>query len=410
MAFLLGGLTAELATAITEGLIEVGIGDTTSALIAGSVASQASNTVGSAITQGLQEAAKQVLGTDEYTKKAQELEKLKSDSSFVYNLVMAENKNMPVKTNKRQEQQTNVPSTPNVPKVIGATVSSLVNSDQKNVSNYSMLGNILKNVKQDINQQQDQQTNKVKDRSTMLADLITQQSSFIANGGSVDKSIVDLVGSDQTKLSMVQKLSSYYADKVQDDTDEYKRIKAIYNGKGITPESVVMTETNSQYIFMQYDETGSLKTLVQDKKAKTLPAVYGVFGGPLSPNNRKPINVPDNYFLQHDENYQEGYFSKKADLILVSRLLQNRDKWPVEDVNILNSIVIYFQTVGKSLSYLKGSLSSDVATKVIEDDARDDIFPFLFDDTVMNVNDYKIQRYNFYKNLEDRIVDNHQNN
>lgn len=448
-AFFLGPALAEAGAMLSEALLELGINNTVAAAGSAAVVSQVGTQINNAVASGLEAAAKQVLGQEVYDSSLKTAEDLQADASFVAGLLSGTGPSSTSQTSKSKTGTGAGPRTPsnnpgaqvsNIPsKSIGGINATIASSTDKpgpktllstlisNASNNSagpgsltdkfvktvkdsatevatdLLTNAATNLLDSMTSPETKQT--VIDQSKLLADLLTEHSVAAAeNIGPLDvkKTIVELVGTDRSRLTMVQKLSDYYASKVVSDSPDYKRIKAMYTGRGLGPESTVMTETKDKWLFMFYDEVGRLETLVQEKSAKTLPPVYGVFGGPLSPNNRKPINYPDACFMAHDCDYQESYFSKEADLKLVARLLTRKDQWPVSDVSLLNSIIVYFQTVGKSISYLKGSLPGSVSTQVIEADTKDDIFPVLVD-TPMTIEDYQIERYNFYKSFSDQM-------
>ena len=163
-------------------------------------------------------------------------------------------------------------------------------------------------------------------------------------------------------------------------------------------------------MFDMYDEKGSLIHLIQNKKAWTIPAVYGVFGGASSPNNSMPIDVPDTCFLAHDSDYALSYFNWESDMKLVSRLVQRRADWPLDSVSQLNSIVIYFATVGASLAVIKGSIVGDPSVAPVVDEIKDDIFyqvvatPDMKD---LKPVEYAQVRYLFYNELNTKLESNH---
>lgn len=218
--------------------------------------------------------------------------------------------------------------------------------------------------------------------------------------------VADTVANDPDKLTFMQQMSNFYADKSLSSSDEFKEIFEVYNGKGFEPRNVIMTEDNENYIFYMYDELSKLITLKQDKSAKTLYPVYGVFGGPSSPNNALPIDTPDTVFLAHDAEYDLSYFAWEADMRLVSRLVQRRDAWPKDNITQLNNIVVYFATMGSALATIKGSISGDPSKQIIDDEVTDDIFPALNPDSLsLPKPEYIEARFIFYKELASGLED-----
>lgn len=214
----------------------------------------------------------------------------------------------------------------------------------------------------------------------------------------------EVIDNDPDRYTLLQKLSNFYADKSLSKSEEFKEIYSKYTGKGFEKKNVVMSETGTEYLFFLYDEIGDLITLKQQKDKKTLPAVYGVFGGPSSPNNQLPIDVPDTCFMAHDADYSKSYFHWESDMRLVSRLTQRRASWPQDKITQLNSIVIYFATIGASVAVIKGSIVGDPSKEVINDDVTDDLFPAMVPEAVnLPKQEYLTERYNFYKQFSEGV-------
>lgn len=259
---------------------------------------------------------------------------------------------------------------------------------------------------------------------SLIADLVVTHASELAEAGVQDhlddvipmgviveeptsnhlEVLEEVIADDPDRYTLLQKLSNFYADKSLSKSEEFKEIYSKYTGKGFDPRNVVMSETPSEYLFFLYDEIGDLITLRQKKDAKTIPPVYGVFGGPSSPNNQLPIDTPDTCFMAHDADYSKSYFHWESDMRLVSRLTQRRASWPQDKVTQLNSIVIYFATIGASVAVIKGSITGDPSKEVITDDVTDDLFPAMVPEALnLPKQEYLTERYNFYKQFSEGV-------
>ncbi len=208
----------------------------------------------------------------------------------------------------------------------------------------------------------------------------------------------------EDKLGLLEKLSNFYADKAVDDSEEFQKIYKVYNGVGFEPKNVVISVSSDSWVFDMYDEVGVRIHLEQRFDAVTIPNVYGNFGGLRSSNREKPIDVPDTCFMAHDADYAVSMFHTLGDQKLVSRLLNRRADWPRDSIKLLNSIVIYFSTIGASISKLKGSITGDPVVSV--EDVTDDIFPVI-NPSLVGSSEYVTLRQDFYKQFETSVKSGH---
>lgn len=240
-----------------------------------------------------------------------------------------------------------------------------------------------------------------------LADMLVSHCSSIAVG---DGDITKIIGADKNALVLGQKLTQFYSTKLANKSVDNRvfEIAKTYNLRDRSPSDVVETfdPVYKGRKFTYTDQAGR-ELFCFESKGFYIPAVYGIWGGPMSRNNKVPIDMPDLTFYEHDSRYSmDGYFNPDADLILVAELLSLREdgRWPAGSENLLNSIVIYFSTIGKSLSYLKGSLPSNVSKDIIGDVSKDDIFPVMVPEALaLPEQEYVEARYNFYNSFETEL-------
>ncbi len=389
MAFLLGPLLTEISALTAGVLAEIGVSTEVAVvgggLVSGQVGAQANKIVSDAIPTDVKE-------------KASDLFELVNALNSPYD---TKNINYLINRKRMEQEQKRLMGTK---PVIGDEKFDQISS-----------GKVIKSIKSVVEPKH-------------ISELITGHSSALADSGHAThledlhpsfKAISDgakmpndahmeivnkIVGTDPAKLTTLQKVSNFMADKAKPNNKEFNDIYEIYNGSGLEPRNVVMSQSIDKWLFFIYDETGKRLRLEQDKNAFTIPNVYGNFGGLRSSNSNLPIDVPDTCFLCHDIDYSQSMFNTEADYKLVSRLLQRRSSWPQDSVKLLNSIVIYFATVGSSLSALKGSIVGNPAKEIVVDDVKDDIFPVVSPNAVEirqeNPSVYATLRKEFYEELE----------
>ncbi len=432
MSFLLAPVIAEGAGLIAAGLGELGLGSTLATTTGGIVAGAVGTSVGNAIDKGLENAAVNILGKDTvegakklYTQEKTELGQgfgafFSSDPTASF-IALEKEKRAKEKQANELEQKVTTSG--------GDSCECENNQPQNNVPNTQAIINNIDAVTKTSNPLESLVTSH---SSKELADLLITHTAAISvdtTPEGIQKATTDIIGIDPAKLSLSQKLSKFYNDKIIGaESEPFKELSKVFNGKGLGPDNTLFIQNEREYKFYWYDETGVLQTLIQNKSDSTIPAIYGVFGGPKSPNNMLPginegskfqggkvypanyfprgFDFPDYCFMSHDSDYggTEGYFSAKADAKLVSRLINNKDSWPSDKVTLLNSIVFYFSTLAKSLSYLKGSLPDNVVTEVVDSPARDDIFPIMKPDALLlSPIEYNQERFEFYKDFEQQL-------
>ncbi len=222
---------------------------------------------------------------------------------------------------------------------------------------------------------------------------------------SSQQQIIPVIPPEYTDLS--NQLGAFLSSKIP-TTDEYKQIASIYNGKGLKIFQRYDPVTQG-LIFTLIDETGARFELPQTK-GTTIPPIYGVFMGPNSPNNALPIDLDtaaplDEYCAFHDYDYlTNGFFDRIGDYKLVSRISQNYSLMTLAQKPYAKIAILYFSTLGHSISGLIGTLPVSIDEVVSDQPTKDDIFPVVIGPELANSlepNVYNIERTKFYSELKD---------
>jgi hypothetical protein len=421
MAFVIPSLIAEATALTTTALTELGISEAIATSAAGAVVAAGVKETEQFIGDGLKSATQNVIGEEAYNNAAQLIDE-SQDSAYAtaqsfFNSDPKYLLDLKVKRDAERKaialQKAGIPSDPADNKQSTSILQPSYNSSNLPYPDIKGLEN---QNKLDPNPNKSYSTKE-------LADLVIQNVSAIAINGnasteSLDDAIETTIGTDVNKLTLMQRLSTFYRQYSADDhLKKYEDIARIYNGKGVKPSDMT-EEYDFERRLLKFscpDETGRIISLHQTT-GFILPAIYGTYGGPSSANANKVRtgpstnpqdndgpDYPDLYFFYHDAAYgTEGYFHAKSDIQLVTRLTQNVDKWPTDSITLLNSIVVYFTTLATTISYLKGSLPDNVTKEVIPDMTKDDVFPILVPEALeLPTEQYITKRFNFYKALED---------
>lgn len=255
---------------------------------------------------------------------------------------------------------------------------------------------------------------------SISTDVISKYVVNLATNMAVDNSVISATDKaikttgSEGGTGILGKITNYLANAAVPTSEEYKKVAAVYNGRVITDKSARMgyDSVRKLIVFQIYDEVGSLITLYQTT-GLILPAVPGyVFVGPNSGNAAYPVNLVDTFALMHDASYSTesggGWFSRKGDLQFISRLAQNKDRFDANEISFVNSTITYFSTVSLALGTLKGELPVEVYTQPIDDRNTSDVFPVVHPEALArNFDDYKIERYNFYKSIDTSVQKEH---
>lgn len=241
-----------------------------------------------------------------------------------------------------------------------------------------------------------------------LSDLIVRQATALAFGetptpdGVVDTAI-NAVSDNIEDLSLFQRMNKYYADMAVPTNDQYLEIAAVYNGRALTyPEGISMTFDEERQLirFDWVNEIGAPQTLFQTTGI-IIPSVYGVFGGANSRNSEFPIDYLDSLYMNHDLSYVNGP-SLVGDYQLIARIVNNMDRIPPEGRSFARTSVIYFATIGSTISALYGSLPGDTVADVpVPQVTKDDVFPVVVPSSLQLPDDeYVVARFEFYRDFE----------
>lgn len=428
MAFLVSPLLADLGLLLTETASEV-VGSNAGKVIGSSVIGGVTSKIVEATQNGLDQAARNILGNETVDSIEKNVQDTKSEVNNAINALSNQDPSFLVGNLNTKTP----PNTPVVPKVNGlpnnykSPFVNPLNSGGGGVS-YDPLSKILNKPNNNVNQGIVNQPQNVVNNSispTALGKIIvTGASSLSTNGGNVSKSIADSIGGDPQNYTISQKISNFFATQTTPNNDQYNEIAKVYNGKNliypfVNFRNIPYTQgrtTNSQgklskptiKQFYWNDETGQSFTLNQNT-GLIIPAVYGNFVGPNSPNNNPPIDLLDSFATQHDQSWSGpgGSFNLKGDYAFVSRLAQNKQRFPSEVQNLVNSTIVYFSTLGQTISKLKGSLPDEVASQPVPQMTMDDVFPVANPQAVsLPPAEYVQLRYEFFKDLDQSVKSN----
>lgn len=193
------------------------------------------------------------------------------------------------------------------------------------------------------------------------------------------------------------------------NTDEYKQIASVYNGKNLTIKNNYysrINKVNGLYESILIDEIRNRFMLTQNV-GKILPSLYGIYCGPLSINNAPPISLLDLFCCFHDYDYHEseenpqgGWFNKIGDMKLVSRISQNFERFTDEEKKYAKITLLYFTTVGSMMSSLFGK--SDANVEIHEEQpimGENDIYTAVNGIENLEPEELSIDRKKFYDDL-----------
>lgn len=260
-----------------------------------------------------------------------------------------------------------------------------------------------------------------------LARFLIDTSKNLAQSMNPIKATLDVLETNLQLYPLASKVAGFLADKSLPDTDEYRQIAAIYNGRNITGLSFSIA-TNPRTGLIEVtgiDETGFACTLPQTVGV-VLPSVPGtVFMGPLSRNDELPTGaaedaafrraggsgenyygrVEDYFSMMHDYSWSSvsggsGNFDRIGDLKFISRLSQNLDRVRPENRALVQSTIIYFSNVSLTLGLLKDQ-------KIGQDEpGSEDIFSVLgmVGEGEVNPEQYDQLKEEFYNVMQEEMV------
>jgi hypothetical protein len=384
MAFLLGPLIFEIGIAIAEttvaALTELGI----SSSVAGAVGAGVSGVAVSQLSGAINQKAIDVIGKDRIDGINERFHKTLLQGSQVYNQDIMGLTGLPavgrsggMNFNHHDPRETAPP----------------ISNQQDTIAAKELLGDVVKSI------------TAPKIHTKHIADFITLFASGIAQQ-SLDTNIVKpevVIKTLDPNLSKV--LGNFLNSKIP-TTDEYKAIANVYNGRNLTMANCVTkySQVNEGLNFTLIDELGNQAVLAQNK-GTVLPAMYGVFLGPNSPNNAQPVDLLDLFCAFHDKDYAvNGYFHRQGDYKLISRISQNFERFSPQAKPYARMAITYFSTAGHLISSMTGTLPKDISKNVSDVMTKDDIFPLVVPESVnMPVSQYTTERTKFYADLEKDI-------
>ncbi|KAH9244347.1 hypothetical protein BASA81_018243 [Batrachochytrium salamandrivorans] len=243
-----------------------------------------------------------------------------------------------------------------------------------------------------------------------LARLIIDSSRELVKTLNPIKANLTVLETNPQSFSLMSKVTGYLASKSLPNTEEYKKIAAVYNGRSIDFSSFSIAR-NAQTSLIEVtgiDETGAALTLPQTT-GTILPAVPGtVFMGPLSANDRLPTEgrVEDYFSFFHDYSWKDQNFNRLGDLQFISRLSQNLDRVRPENRALVQSTIIYFTNVSLTLGLLKGQKSTSREETGDGESSGEDIFDVLgmVDKSEVSPGTYEELKDEFYSVMQEEMT------
>jgi hypothetical protein len=199
-----------------------------------------------------------------------------------------------------------------------------------------------------------------------LARYVIDISRRLAETKNLKEATLDTLALEPEAYSLAQKVSRFMAGKALPNTDEFKKIKKIFNGRNINENSfsIARNPTTKLIEVSGINELGQKMTL-PETTGLTLPSVPGtVFMGPKSKNNKVPTKgrVEDYFSFFHDYSWRNGNFNKTGDMQFISRLhtaLEDGRVLP-ENVKLVSATIIYFANISLSLSMFVDQPQEDI--------------------------------------------------
>lgn len=205
---------------------------------------------------------------------------------------------------------------------------------------------------------------------------------------------------------LADKLMSKIGDFVIPKDEDYIKISQIYNGNGLFEQNVKERPIQGGAEFYSVDETDKewvWKYPEYNSTYTPIPALYGIFVGISSPNNRLPLGsylqkdiVPDGFTaspediqgeltwyqsylcriaFQHDIMYHDlGNFNKFADYVLIARIENGltNNKFIYEGEKETAQVALnYFSTLGNVVRKIYGDTTSEGIIKNLYSDVYD---------------------------------------
>ncbi len=251
--------------------------------------------------------------------------------------------------------------------------------------------------------------NKPKINTSLIAQFLISHASELAstqvNVINPDNIVQEVVKMNPQLEDVSKTLGSFLSSRIPNN-DKYQAIANVYNGKNLTLRNCVTKydRVTEGLIFTLKDEVGAIVQLKQNK-GKVIPALYGIFVGPYSPNNAPPVSLLDLFAAFHDYDYSvNGFFDQIGDYKLISRCSQNYSRMDNSEKPYAKITILYFSTLGHTASSLLGSLPTNIGTVVSDQDTKDDIFPVVSPESIsLPPDQYNIARTHFYHDLEDQL-------
>lgn len=194
------------------------------------------------------------------------------------------------------------------------------------------------------------------------------------------------------------------------NNETYQKFKDIFNMKDIKTQKLLSVDKN--YInengnLYFIDELGKkIGPMKQGTETQAhIPELYGIYGGPLSRNFTKPVDIVDLAFFAHDVDFTvNNYLDYNSDIKLISRLnsLLEMNLVPDKSINLIKSIINYFSTAGLLLDKIRGTNTKIEDLSETTNDIFMDLRPELINEDV-DINQLKKKFFVELENAKDDI-------
>jgi hypothetical protein len=236
----------------------------------------------------------------------------------------------------------------------------------------------------------------VKDISKFIADYSSKVATEGMNGGTIDSIKI----ANEINPNIASMLGQFLADKIPDDA-LYKQIASVYNGKNITLEGNFFPRygPNNKFVGLTIIDETNKRLELNVNKGLVIPALYGVYLGPHSPNNSIPVDLLDAFCSMHDEAYAHGGYldSLEADYQLISRISQNFNRLSPNSKPWARWAILYFSTSSMLIHGIKGSFNKDPVVS-----PKDDFFTTVISPDA-GISDSGVARETFFNEFEKEI-------
>lgn len=226
-----------------------------------------------------------------------------------------------------------------------------------------------------------------------LARYVIDLSRRLATTKNLKEATMDTLALEPEAYTLSQKVTNFLADKSLPNTEEFKKIKQVFNGRNINYNNFSIAR-NSQTKLIEVtgiNEIGQ-SFVLPETTGFYLPSIPGtVFMGPMSRNNKLPTKdrVEDYFSFFHDVSWVNGP-NRIGDLQFIARLSENMNRVLPQNRKLVSATIIYFANISLHLSMFVAQ-------------PEEDIFKVL-GGVVPNDPNYEVMREEFYQVMTQELT------